>query len=178
MTETTGQPAKRVQLYTDGACSGNPGPGGWAAILSFNGKTKELSGHMPNTTNNRMEVFAVISGLGALKESCIVDVYSDSAYTVNAFNEHWIDNWQNNGWLNSEKKPVENSDLWKLLLQIIRMKKHQMVFHKVKGHAEDPINIRCDELARGAIREYRRMNGEASEDEASVPAPEPAKKKD
>lgn len=165
MTQTTEKPLKRVQLYTDGACSGNPGPGGWAAILNFNGKIKELSGHMPNTTNNRMEVFAVISGLGALKEPCIVEVFSDSAYTVNAFNEHWIDNWQRNGWLNSEKKPVENSDLWKLLIQIIRMKKHQMVFNKVKGHADDPINNRCDELARAAIKEYRRMNGESTDDD-------------
>ena len=169
MTQTTERPLKTVQVYTDGACSGNPGPGGWAAVLNFNGKTKELSGHMPKTTNNRMEVFAVISALGALKEPCVVEVYSDSAYTVNAFQEHWIDNWQRNGWLNSEKKPVENSDLWKLLLQIIRIKKHEVNFHKVKGHAEDPLNNRCDALARAAIQEYRRMNGEATEEE---PAPE------
>jgi len=165
MTQISETPLKRVQLYTDGACSGNPGPGGWAAILSFNGKTKEMSGHMPNTTNNRMEVFAVISGIGALKEPCIVEVYSDSAYTVNAFNQHWIDNWQKNGWLTSEKKPVENSDLWKLLIQIIKVKKHQMIFNKVKGHADDPQNIRCDELARAAIKEYRRMNGEPQDDD-------------
>ena len=170
MPQTTETPRKRVQLYTDGACSGNPGPGGWAAILNFNGKTKELSGHMPSTTNNRMEVFAVISGLGALKEPCVVEVFSDSAYTVNAFNEHWIDNWQKNGWLNSEKKPVENSNLWKLLLQIIKMKKHEVIFNKVKGHADDPINNRCDELARMAIKEFRRLNGEAVE-EAAAPTP-------
>ena len=171
MTELSGQPKKRVQIYTDGACSGNPGPGGWAALLNFNGKTKELSGHMPNTTNNRMELFAVISGLGALKEPCVVDVYSDSAYTVNAFNERWIENWQRNGWLTSEKKPVENSDLWKLLLQIIRVKKHEVSYHKVKGHAEDPLNIRCDELARAAIQEFRRMNGEPQDAEPTAPAP-------
>ena len=171
MTELSGQPKKRVQIYTDGACSGNPGPGGWAALLNFNGKTKELSGHMPNTTNNRMELFAVISGLGALKEPCVVDVYSDSAYTVNAFNERWIENWQRNGWLTSEKKPVENSDLWKLLLQIIRVKKHEVSYHKVKGHAEDPLNIRCDELARAAIQEFRRMNGEPQGAEPTAPAP-------
>ena len=170
MPQTTETPSKRVQLYTDGACSGNPGPGGWAAILNFNGKTKELSGHMPSTTNNRMEVFAVISGLGALKEPCVVEVFSDSAYTVNAFNEHWIDNWQKNGWLNSEKKPVENSDLWKLLLQIIKMKKHEVIFNKVKGHADDPMNNRCDELARMAIKEFRRLNGEAAE-EANAATP-------
>ena len=169
MTQTTEAPKKRVQIYTDGACSGNPGPGGWAAILSFGGKTKELSGHMPNTTNNRMELFTVISGIGALKEPCAVEVFSDSAYTVNAFNEHWIDNWQRNGWLTSEKKPVENSDLWKLLLQIMRVKKHDVSFNKVKGHAEDPLNNRCDELARAAIREYRRMNGEQAEPEAPTP---------
>ncbi|MDD3213165.1 MAG: ribonuclease HI [Eubacteriales bacterium] len=165
MTQTSDSTRKSVQIYTDGACSGNPGPGGWAAILDYNGKTKELSGHMSGTTNNRMEIFAVISGLGALKEPCNVDVYSDSAYTINAFNQHWIDNWQKNGWLTSEKKPVENSDLWKLLLQIIRAKKHNVTFHKVKGHADHPQNNRCDELARAAIKEYRRMNGE-EDDEA------------
>lgn len=164
------KPKKTVLLYTDGACSGNPGPGGWGCVLSFQGKTKELSGHMPSTTNNRMEIFAVISGLGALKEPCKVEVYSDSAYTVNAFNDHWIDNWQKNGWINSKKQPVENSDLWKLLLQIIRVKKHDVTFHKVKGHADDPLNNRCDELATSAIKEYRRMNGEEAEEETK-PAP-------
>ncbi len=164
MAQTQETSFKRVQLYTDGACSGNPGPGGWGAILRFGERSKELSGHMPSTTNNRMELFAVISGLGALKEPCVVDVYSDSAYTVNAFNEHWIDNWQRNGWLNSEKKPVENSDLWKLLLQIMKLKKHQVTFHKVKGHADDPMNNRCDALAREAIKEYRRMNGEETQE--------------
>ncbi|MEA5000155.1 MAG: ribonuclease HI [Candidatus Limiplasma sp.] len=168
MTQIETRSMKQVQLYTDGACSGNPGPGGWGAILRFGDKAKELSGHMPNTTNNRMEIFAVISGLGALKEPCVVDVYSDSAYTVNAFNAHWLDNWQRNGWLTSDKKPVENTDLWKLLLQIIRLKKHQVTFHKVKGHAEDPMNNRCDELARSAIKEYRRMNGEKTEDDVPV----------
>ena len=174
MTQTENRPMKQVQLYTDGACSGNPGPGGWGAVLRFGDKAKELSGHMPNTTNNRMEIFAVISGLGALKEPCIVEVYSDSAYTVNAFNQHWLDNWQKNGWLTSEKKPVENTDLWKLLLQIIKLKKHQVTFHKVKGHADDPMNNRCDELARAAIKEYRRMNGE-SEEEETPKKEEPAK---
>ncbi len=172
MTQTQEKPAKRVQLYTDGACSGNPGPGGWGAILRFGERSKELSGHMPSTTNNRMELFAVISGLGALKEPCVVEVYSDSAYTVNAFNEHWIDNWQRNGWLTSENKPVENSDLWKLLLQIMKLKKHQVTFHKVKGHADDPMNNRCDALAREAIKEYRRMNGEETQEAATPVANE------
>lgn len=167
---------KTVQIYTDGACSGNPGPGGWGAILSFQGKNKELSGHMPNTTNNRMELFAVISGLGALKEPCVVEVYSDSTYVVNAFREDWIGGWQKNGWLTSAKKPVENSDLWKLLLQIIKIKKHDVTFHKVKGHSDHPQNNRCDELAREAIQEYRRMNGE--QEENPVPqAPEGDKTK-
>ena len=163
---------KTVQLYTDGACSGNPGPGGWGCILNFNGKTKELSGHMPNTTNNRMELFAVISGLGALKEPCVVEVFSDSSYTVNAFREHWIDNWQKNGWKKSDKQPVENSDLWKLLLTLIKVKKLEVTFNKVKGHADDPLNNRCDELATSAIKEYRRMNGEKTEEDAK---PEPPK---
>ena len=158
---------KTVLIYTDGACSGNPGPGGWGAILNFRGKMKEMSGHMPNTTNNRMELFAVISALGALKEPCNVEVYSDSAYVVNAFKDDWVGNWQKNGWLNSAKKPVENSDLWKLLLQLIKGKKHTVVFHKVKGHSDHPENNRCDELARAAIREYRRMNGEEEENEPS-----------
>ena len=106
MTETAKE-KKTIKIYTDGACSGNPGPGGWGVILDFRGKTKELSGFMANTTNNRMELFAVISALGALKEPCIAEVYSDSTYVVNAFNDHWIDNWQKNGWMNAAKKPVE-----------------------------------------------------------------------
>lgn len=150
---------KNVEIYTDGACSGNPGPGGWACILSYLGKTKEMSGYMAGTTNNRMELFAVISALGALKEPCHVDLYSDSAYVVNAFNEHWIDHWVQNHWFKSDKTRVENDDLWQLLLQIIRIKKHEIVFHKVKGHADNPMNNRCDELATGAIKEYRRLNG-------------------
>ena len=159
---------KTIQIYTDGACSGNPGPGGWGAILSFQGKTKELSGHMPNTTNNRMELFAVISALGALKEPCIVKVYSDSSYVVNAFQDDWIGNWQRNGWLTSSKNPVENSDLWKLLLQIIKLKKHEVSFLKVKGHSDNPENNRCDALAKAAIQEYRRMNGEGEDDTPPV----------
>jgi len=123
------------------------------------GKEKELSGSMPNTTNNRMELFAVISGIGALKEPCKVDVYSDSAYVVNAFNQNWIDKWQVNGWQTADKKPVENSDLWKLLLQIIKIKKHDVSFYKVKGHADHPENIRCDTLAKAAISDFRKTNG-------------------
>lgn len=167
---------KSVALYTDGACSGNPGPGGWGAILSFQGKTKELSGHMAHTTNNRMELFAVISGLGALNRPCIVDVYSDSSYVVNAFQQDWIGNWQKNGWMTSAKKPVENSDLWQVLLHIMRSKKHTVAFHKVKGHADHPQNNRCDELAKAAIQEYRRMNGEDGAEPSVIEERTPEKK--
>ena len=149
---------KFVNIYTDGACSGNPGPGGWAAILEFGPHTKEISGYMAGTTNNRMELFAAISGLGALKEPCDVHLYSDSAYLVNAFNEHWIENWKKNGWKTSGGTLVENQDLWFILAA--QTKKHHVVFHKVKGHADHPQNNRCDQLAREAIEEYRRLNGE------------------
>ena len=149
---------KTVHIYTDGACSGNPGPGGWAAILEFGPHTKELSGFMAGTTNNRMELFAAISGLGALKEPCIVKLYSDSAYLVNAFNEHWIDGWKRKNWKTSAGTPVENQDLWFILAAQTR--KHEVQFIKVKGHADHPENNRCDELARAAIEEYRKLYGQ------------------
>ena len=148
---------KEIRLYTDGACSGNPGPGGWAAILKFGSHVRELSGGMPHTTNNRMELFAIISGLGALKESCAVSVFSDSSYAVDAFNKKWIAGWQANGWKTADKKPVENQDLWKLLL--LTMRKHQVSFHKVPGHADHPENNRCDELARAAVQEQIKALG-------------------
>ena len=154
---------KKVNIYTDGACSGNPGPGGWGAILEFGPHIKEMSGFMAGTTNNRMELFAAISALGALKEPCEVDLYSDSAYLVNAFNEHWIDGWNKNGWKNAAKAPVENQDLWFILLA--QTKKHHVNFYKVKGHADNPRNNRCDELARAAIDEFRRLNPEIQEKE-------------
>ena len=141
---------KLVRLYTDGACSGNPGPGGWAAILKFGPHQKEISGNMSHTTNNRMELFAVISGLGALKQSCKVEVYSDSTYVVNAFNQNWIESWQKRGWKTSDNKPVENQDLWRLLL--ITMRKHDVSFHKVPGHQDHAENNRCDELARSEVQ--------------------------
>lgn len=148
---------RTVDIYTDGACSGNPGPGGWAAILKFGVHTKEISGNMSLTTNNRMELFAVISGLGALKERCNVNVYSDSTYVVNAFQKGWVANWQKNGWQTSDKKPVENQDLWKLLL--LTIKRHEAVsFHKVPGHADHPENNRCDELARGEAQKFIKEN--------------------
>ena len=160
MSET--QPRKKVNIYTDGACSGNPGPGGWGCILEFGPHTKELSGHMPSTTNNRMELFAAISGLGALKEPCDVTLYSDSNYLVQAFNDHWIDGWMRKGWKTSSGSPVENQDLWQILL--IQTRKHRVHFIKVKGHADHPQNNRCDELATGAIKEWRRINSENNEE--------------
>lgn len=153
MTQT---PLRAIDLYTDGACSGNPGPGGWAAILKYGNHVKELSGSMPRTTNNRMELFAVISGLGALKESCRVSVHSDSTYVVDAFNKNWVDNWNKNGWKTADKKAVENQDLWRLLL--LTMRKHQVSYHKVPGHADHPENNRCDELAKAAIQSLVKQN--------------------
>ena len=140
---------KRVLLYTDGACSGNPGPGGWGAILIYGEIKKELSGGETSTTNNRMELTAVIEGLKRLKFPCIVDIYSDSAYTVNAFQEGWVRNWEKGGWIKADKKPVLNADLWQELISLVR--KHQVTFHKVKGHSDNQLNNSCDELARAAI---------------------------
>lgn len=140
--------SKKIILYTDGACSGNPGPGGWGAILMFNGVEKELTGGEKNTTNNRMELMAVISGLEAVKESCEVDIYSDSAYVVNAFLQDWVTKWQSNGWKTS-KGEVLNQELWKRLL--VQLERHNVTWHKVKGHADNKYNNRCDELARGEI---------------------------
>lgn len=144
---------KEVIIYTDGACSGNPGPGGWAALLRYGEHVKEMSGFQPHTTNNRMEVFAAIQALGALKQPCSVTLCSDSAYLVNAFERGWLANWQRNGWKNASKQPVENQDLWQILLMTIRKHGHQVKFRKVPGHADDADNNRCDELARAASKE-------------------------
>ena len=141
---------KQVTIYTDGACSGNPGPGGWGAVLMFNEFRKEMSGFEPQTTNNRMELTAAIEALCALKEPCEVKLYSDSAYLVNAFQQKWLDNWQKRNWVKSDKKPVENQDLWKELLRLTGI--HVVTWIKVKGHASNKENNRCDELATGAIR--------------------------
>lgn len=154
---------KTIEIFTDGACSGNPGPGGWAAILRYGEHEKEISGNASRTTNNRMEVTALIGALGELKQPCIVHVYSDSAYLVNAFNEHWIDNWKRKGWKNSEGKPVENQDLWQLLLLSIRKHCAGIYFHKVKGHADHPENIRCDALARAEIKNFYEKNPDLEE---------------
>jgi len=137
-----------VTLYTDGACSGNPGPGGYAAILSYGDHRKEIVGGEAQTTNNRMELMAVIKGLEALRCECEVDVFSDSAYVVNAFKQGWIDQWQAKGWRTSGKKSVQNVDLWKQLLSLVA--KYKVSFNKVAGHADDELNNRCDRLARGA----------------------------
>lgn len=143
---------KKIVLYTDGACSGNPGLGGWGAILMYNSKEKVLSGGEIETTNNRMELTAVIKGLQALKEICEVDVYSDSAYVVNAFLQGWINNWTKNGWKSSKGK-VLNIDLWTELLE--QVNKHSVSWHKVKGHADNENNNRCDSLARGEIEKLK-----------------------
>lgn len=141
---------KRIDAYTDGACSGNPGPGGWGAILIYREIEKELSGYEPETTNNRMELTAAIRAMEALKEPCEIEMYSDSAYLCNAFNQHWIDNWVRKNWKTSTGKPVENQDLWMALIRCTQT--HQVVFHKVKGHSDNQNNNRCDALARRAIQ--------------------------
>lgn len=143
----------KVVVYTDGAARGNPGNGGYGAVLSYtapSGKehTLELSGGFERTTNNRMELLAVIAALEALKRPCDVELHSDSQYVVNAFNKHWVDGWLKRGWQTSAKKPVKNVDLWKRLLAA--KKPHNVTFHWVKGHAGHPLNERCDELATTA----------------------------
>ena len=138
-----------VVLYTDGACSGNPGAGVWAAILSYKGKEKVLSGGDSQTTNNRMELLAVIMGLESIKGSQPVEVFSDSAYVVNAFLQGWIENWKNNNWKTSGNSDVQNKDLWQRLLLLIE--KLDVRFHKVKGHSDNAQNNRCDALAREEI---------------------------
>ena len=138
-----------VTIYTDGACSGNPGPGGWGCVLIAGDYKKELSGGEVNTTNQRMELTAALQALSALKKPCKVILYSDSAYLINAFNQKWLKNWQNNGWLNSKKQPVENRDLWEGLLDLAQI--HDIKWEKVKGHAGNKYNEICDELARNAV---------------------------
>ena len=143
----------KVVIYTDGACSGNPGIGGWGAIL-FHGKNKkEISGYEKNTTNNRMELTAAIMALDKLKVPCEVELYSDSAYLVNAFNEDWITSWQLNGFKNANKKPVANVELWEKLIEFNNT--HKITWIKVKGHSDNEFNNRCDELATGEIAKHR-----------------------
>ena len=142
---------KTVALYTDGACSGNPGPGGWAAILSYKGVEKEFSGGEDSTTNNRMELTAVIRGLQALKEPCTVELYSDSKYVLDALEKGWARSWKKRGWIKSDKQPALNPDLWEELLSLAD--RHELRCHWVKGHAADAHNNRCDELA---VSEWKR----------------------
>ncbi len=143
---------KTVEIYTDGACSGNPGNGGYCAILIFNGVEKVISGAEKDTTNNRMELLAVIKGLEALKERCVVNLYSDSLYVTDAFNQGWITNWIENNWRTAGKKEVKNVDLWKRLLEYTNL--HTVNFIKVKGHSDNEYNNRCDKIAVG---EYKNL---------------------
>ena len=138
---------KQVEIFTDGACKGNPGPGGWGAVLRMGGHEKELSGHAPATTNNRMELSAVIEALNALKSPCEVALHTDSRYVIDGITK-WIFGWQKNGWKNAAKKPVLNIDLWQALL--IAAKPHKISWHWVKGHAGHPENERADKLASDA----------------------------
>lgn len=144
---------KTVTIYTDGACSGNPGPGGWGAILMYGRHKKELSGGENPTTNNRMELSAVIAALEQLKEPCQVELYSDSTYVVNALEKGWAASWQKNGWRKADKKPALNADLWERLLELSRV--HTIRLHWVKGHAENEWNNRCDELAVAESRKFK-----------------------
>lgn len=147
---------KLVEIYTDGACSGNPGPGGWGTLLRWEGHEKELSGFEPETTNNRMELTAVIEGLTALKRPCRVRLTTDSEYVKKGMTE-WIEGWVRRGWKNSQKKDVANRDLWERLLDLSR--RHRIEWHWVRGHAGHPENERCDELARAAIASGRKGPG-------------------
>ena len=141
---------KEVEIYTDGACSGNPGPGGWGAVLSYRGVEKEISGYAPDTTNQRMELTAALEALTLLKESCQVRLFSDSAYLIRAFTEHWLEKWDKTGWINSKKEPVANEDLWRALWR--ENQRHQIEWIKVKGHSDNEKNNRCDALARAEIK--------------------------
>ena len=147
------KPMKQVTIYTDGACSGNPGPGGWGAILLYGAHKKELSGGAPDTTNNRMELTAVIEALSMLKEPCVVELWSDSKYVIDGLSKGWAKGWRARGWVKSDKKPALNPDLWERLLELEEC--HTLRYHWGKGHAEHPYNNRCDELAVAESRKYK-----------------------
>ena len=142
----------QVIIYTDGACSGNPGPGGWGALLRYQEQEKELSGGEPHTTNNRMEMMAVIQAIKAIKKPCVLKIHSDSALIINAMTKGWIESWQSKGWKKADKKPVENQDLWLELLAV--MQGHEVEWIKVKGHAGIPDNERVDQLAVEAAKQF------------------------
>ena len=144
---------KTVTIYTDGACSGNPGPGGWGAILMYGAHKRELSGGEPDTTNNRMELTAVIQALSLLKEPCVVDLWSDSKYVIDALEKGWARGWKRRGWVKSDKKPALNPDLWGRLLELEEI--HTLRYHWVKGHAENEYNNRCDQLAVAESQKYK-----------------------
>lgn len=146
---------KEVEIFTDGACSGNPGPGGYGVILRYNGREKELSGGEAETTNNRMELTAAIEGLKALKESCRVTLYSDSKYLVDAVNEGWVYKWEENGWMRTKREPALNPDLWEELLAL--MDEHEVTLVWVKGHDGHPENERCDKLAVMETEKHRNL---------------------
>ena len=141
---------EKIIIYTDGACSGNPGPGGWGAILMYQGNKKEIAGGKKDTTNNMMELTAVIESLKHLKYPCEVELYSDSAYVVNAFEQRWMDNWVKNNWKTAGKGTVKNKELWQELYSLTKI--HKVKFNKVKGHSDNEYNNRGDELARNAIK--------------------------
>ena len=144
---------KTVTIYTDGACSGNPGPGGWGAILEWNGVEKELSGGDKHTTNNRMELTGVISALGRLREPCRVELYTDSKYVCDAVMKRWVYGWKAKGWVKADKKPALNVDLWEQLLPLLEY--HEVRWHWVKGHAENAKNNRCDALAVAQSKNFK-----------------------
>lgn len=144
---------KTVTIYTDGACSGNPGPGGWGAILEWNGMEKELSGGAADTTNNRMELTGVIEALRALREPCAVELYTDSKYVFDAVDKRWVYGWRARGWVKADKKPALNVDLWQQLLPLLET--HTVRWHWVKGHAENEKNNRCDKLAVAQSQRYK-----------------------
>ena len=144
---------KKVTIYTDGACSGNPGPGGWGAILRYKDTEKELSGGAADTTNNRMELTAVIEALALLKEPCVVELYSDSKYVIDGLSKGWARGWQKRGWIKSDKKPALNPDLWERLLDLTD--RHEMHYHWVKGHAENEKNNRCDQMAVAESKKFQ-----------------------
>lgn len=148
---------KHVTIYTDGACSGNPGPGGWGAILEWNGREKELSGGERETTNNRMELSGVIFALQALREPCAVDLFTDSKYVFDAVDKRWVYIWRANGWRKADKKPALNIDLWEALLPLLE--RHEIRWHWVKGHAENEKNNRCDRLAVAESKKYQTESG-------------------
>ena len=144
---------KTVTIYTDGACSGNPGPGGWGAILRYKETEKELSGGAADTTNNRMELTAVIEALALLKEPCVVELYSDSKYVIDGLSKGWAKGWQKRGWIKSDKKPALNPDLWERLLALTD--RHEMHYHWVRGHAENEKNNRCDQMAVAESKKFQ-----------------------